>query len=390
MNTGGYSVTGEEKPKRKLRGFSGIAFSLVSLAILTFIAVSLITGRGPDLSWFADLFSPRAHVEPVQEFHFDVGNDRMFADLDSALAAAGTVGIQVFDIGGSETLRDSFRMSVPAISSSNGRAIAYDIGGTAVRVFGGTQLFASVEAAGTVVSASINRNGWFCVNTQESGSQRGVATVYNDSAGAVYRVNLASGYILSSVLSSDNKSLAVLNLTDSGSRITLYNGLNKPDPDSAFELTGGLILDMRYLSGGDLLVVSTDSLIMIDRNGTSRTLFEYFDKRLGGYALDENVVFLHLLDFGVGYSGRLVTLDKAGNTLGEIVTDRELLSMSFGGGYLAVLQNDGVMFYNANLEDFPSSGEQIATAGASQVLALGNGSALVAGDHSAVVINRGD
>ena len=383
-------MTGEDKPKRKWRGLSGIVFSLVSLAALTFIAISLITGRGLNLSWLTGLFSPHVHVEPAQEFNFDVGRNRVFADLGDSLAAAGTVGIQVFDVGGSETLREPFRMSVPAINSSNGRAIAFDISGTAVRVFDETRVIASVEAAGAVVSASINRNGWFCVNTQETGGLRGVATVYNDSGRAVYRVNLASGYILSSVLSPDNRSLAVLNLTDGGSRITLYNGLSKPDPDSAFDLTGELILDMRFLSGGDLLVVSENSLIVIDKNGKSRIQYEYFDKRLGGYVLDDDLIFLHLLDFGVGYSGRLVSIDKEGTLLGEIETDRELVSMSFGGGYLAVLRNDGLMFYSAALEEFPPSSEHTAMAGASLVLALDSGAALAAGDHLAVVINRED
>jgi len=381
-------MTGDEKPKKKWRGLLGIAFSAVSLVVLTFTAITLITGRNLDFSWFTGLFSPNVYVEPAQEFYFDVGRDRMFADLGDSIAAAGTVGIQVLDVGGNETLRDPFRMSAPAISAVNGRAIAFDIGGTAVRVFNKMRIEASFEAAGSVVSASINRNGWFCVNTQEGGGLRGVATVYNNTADAVYRVNLASGYVLSSVLSPDSRSLAVLNLTDRGSRITLYHGLNKQDPDSAFDLSGGLILDMRFLPGGDLLVVSTDSLIVIDRDGASRTLYEYFDKRLSGYSLNEGIIVLHLLDFGVGYSGRLVTLDEDGNLVGEIVTDRELISMSFGGGYLAVLRNDGLVFYDAELKESHPSGESITTAGASRVLALESGAALAAGDHSAVVINR--
>ena len=379
-------MSGEKKPKKRLRRLVGIAFSMASLAVLTYIAITLISGRSLDVSWFTGLFSPRTAVEAAGEFNFDVGRDRVFADMGVAVAAAGTLGVQVLDAGGNETLREAFRMSRPALSEENGRAIAFDIGGAAVRVFNGKQVIASLEASGTVVSASINRNGWFCVCAQEGAALRGVATVYNDRGSPVYKVNLASGYAFSAVLSPDNKNLAVLNLTEDGSRITLYQGLNKQDPDSAFNLNGGLILDMRYLSNGSLLAVSTSSLYILDRTGASSLLYEYFDKRLGGYAFDDGYLALHLLDYGVGYSGRLVMLDEKGQTAAELATGREFISISFGGGYLAALRSDGLMFYDKELQGFPPLGEPPAMAGVNNVLALGGGAALLTGENSAVVV----
>ena len=379
-------MSGNEKPKKRWRRLAGIAFSLVSLAVLTYITITLISGRSLDMSWLTGIFTPRAAVEEVGEYHFDVGRDRVFANLGDAVAAAGTLGVQVLDAGGHETLREAFRMSRPALSEENGRAIAFDIGGTAVRVFNGKQVIASIEASGTVVSASINRNGWFCVSAQEGAALRGVATVYNDRGSPVYKVNLASGYALSAVLSPDNKNLAVLNLTEDGSRITLYQGLNKQDPDSAFNLNGGLILDMRYLSNGSLLAVSTHSLYILDRTGASSLLYEYFDKRLGGYAFDEGYLALHLLDYGVGYSGRLVMLDEKGLAVGELATDREFISISFGGGYLAALRSDGIMFYDKMFQEFPPLGEPPVMAGVNSILALGGGAALLTGENSAIVV----
>jgi len=378
-------MTGEEKPKRKKRRALGIAFSLVSFSVLTYIAIALIFGRSPDFSWFTGLFSPRAPVVIADEYHFDVGRDRVFADLGGPITAAGTLGIQVLDPGGSESLRDTFRMSVPAISATEGRAIAYDIGGTAVRVFNASGIIASFDASGDVVSASINKNGWFCVSTQEGGGYRGVVTVYNDSGNPVFRAFLSSGYVLSAVLSPDNRSLAILNLTDGGSRITFYHGLNKDIPDNTFDLHGELIIDILYLANGNMLAVSTNSLIIVDKDGASRELFEYFDKRLGGYGFDDGFISLNLLDYGVGYRGRLVTVDKDGNLLGEYPTDREIISMSCGRGLLAVLRNDGLMVFDYGLESVPLSGDDAPIAGAGRVLVLDSGVILAAGDHSAIV-----
>ena len=379
-------MSSDKKPKKRLRRLIGIVFSLVSLAALTYIAVTLISGRSLDMSWLGGIFSPRAQVEAVDEYHFEVGRDRVFAALGDSVAAAGTLGVQVIDVGGNETLREAFRMSRPALREENGRAVAFDIGGTAVRVFSGRQIISSIEAGGQIVSASINKNGWFCVCTQEGGALRGVATVYNDSGTAVYRVSLASGYALSAALSPDNKNLAVLNLTDEGSRITIYQGLSKQEPDSAFNLNGGLILEMRYLSNGSLLAVSSDALVVLDKSGASSIFYEYFDKRLGGYAFDGGYIALHLLDYGVGYGGRLVTLDEKGRQVGELATDRELVSISFGKGRLAVLRNDGLAFYDPELLELLPLGDYAPPVGANAILALGNGAALVTGENSAIVV----
>ena len=377
-------MSGNERPRSKWRRLIRIVCSLVSLAVLTYIAVSLISGRGLGLSWFPDLFSTREPIEMADEYDFDVGRGRVFADLGGSLAAAGTLGVQVLDAGGGETLRDPFRMVCPAIDARNGLAIAFDIGGTDVRAFSKSDIIASVTADSAIISASINRNGWFCVCTQEGGGFKGAATVYNNKGGEVYKVRMASGYVLSAALSPDNKSLSVLNLTDGGSRVTFYN-LNSENPDNSFDLPGGLIIDILYLSSGDLLVVSTDALISIDKHWEGRTLYEFSGRILSKYTLADDFSAIHLLDYGVGYRGLLVTLGEGGNLLGELTTDREVISMSAGGGYLTILQNDGLVFFNSRLEELPHLENPGSTIGAAQVLSLDNGAALAAGDHSAVV-----
>ena len=209
-------------------------------------------------------------------------------------------------------------------------------------------------------------------------------TVYDSSGSVVYRVNLATGYVLSAMLAPDNRSVAILNLTDIGSRITFYN-LNSVEVARVFDLPDRLILDMRYLAGGALLAISTDSLFVVDRNGIAEELYEFGGRRPGSFALDGGFISLYLLDHSIGHMGRLVTLDEAGGILGEVETDREIIFLSSGDGYLAALRNDGIVFFNTELEELPASGESASAAGATRVLVLDNGFALAAGDHSAVI-----
>jgi len=359
---------------------------LVSLAIFAIVAVSLI--QGP--AWIINLFTPQYSEISVDEFNFDVGRSRIFTKMDTSVAAAGTLGISVHDFGGRETLRDSFRMVQPAINSNGNRSIAFDIGGSAVRVFSETQILSSIEAYGSVVSATINQNGWFCIVTQESAGIRGAVTVYNNAGHEVYRVNLGTGFALSAVLSPNNTSLAILNFSEAGSKINFYHGIDedKSEPDFIFDIYGGLIIDIIYLSNGDLLVVSTDSLFVIDNSGNATMLYSFLGERLGGFTHHDNFVALHLYNYGIGLQGRLVTLHTNGRILGELAIDREILSMSSVNNFLVILLSEGVTFFNRELEAFSASDDSLSAAGASRVLAISSDVVLATNDNTAVVIHR--
>jgi len=386
-------MDGEEEPVKKKRRLLGIVFSFLSLAVFTLIAISLISGRGLPLSRLVGFLSPDVPGGMSDEFFFNVGRNRAFAELASgSLAAAGTLGIQVLDSDGSELLRDPYRMSSPALVAESGKAIAFDIGGSAVRVFNKSEIIASIESRGAIVSASINQNGWFCVCSQDGGGFGGSVTVYNSRGGSVFRFDSGvadSGYILSAVLSPDNRSMAVLTLAGNGSKVTIFS-LDEESSVWTTELSDVLALDIRVLPSGNILVISTQSLFTIDINGEVQELYEFSDRRLVAYLLDGGFITLHLLDYGVGYNGRLITLGADGTLLGQFVTDREIVSMSSGGGYLAVLRSDGAVFFSAELSELHPSDESLSAAGAIRILALDRGAALAAGDHSAVVIGISD
>ena len=383
-------MSGDDKPKKKMRRLLSVIISGVVLVVTVAIVLSVIPGTRQGISRVFGIFSANATVDIADEFIFDVGRDREFAHADGSIAAVGSLGVQVLNASGRETLRDSFRMSRPAIVEAGGNFLAFDVGGTAVRVFNDSHVLTSIESDGEIVSASINQNGWFCVIKQEHEGFRGAVTVYNGIGMAVYRVSLQSGYIISAMLSPDNRNLAILNLTPSGSRITFYNGIdaNKDEPDHIFDLPGGLIIDINYISNMDVLAISTNSLYLVGGSGGSNIITSYSDKRLGGYTINDNFIALHLYDYGIGYSGRLMTLLFDGTILGEIELDHEIISMTSYRDSLTILRNDGFAFFNDHLDEFPVSGDTISAAAASHVLALGEGLALAASDHSAVLIRR--
>lgn len=375
---------GDDTPEDIRRELFKIAASLLFLAVLSYVMATLIMGYPPG---FPNLFGERTVVADAGEFYFDVGRRRVFADMGGHIAAAGTLGIQIFDAKGVETLRDAMRMDDPAIRAQSGRAIVFDIGGSAVRVFDSGQILAAFDTENRLVSASINRNGWFCVSEQDSGGYKSAVLVYNEEGRNVYKVSVASGYVLSAELSRDNRYLAILTVSSDGGMVIFYS-LSGEEAIGTYLLPDALILDIRFTSRGDVLAVTQRELLRIDRDGDASALYDYGGARLGGYVLDGGVVALHLLDYGVGYRGKLVTLSTDGRLLREYTSDKEIVAMSSGSDELAVLRSDGPVVYGAGGNETPLQGQSSATTGLSGIVALGGGTVLAAGENAALIFTQ--
>jgi len=374
----------KEKKRRWLR----YVIVLAVLVVLTLIVAFII--RGVSSGTFA-IFPRRSPVFTVDELSFDIGRNRVFAKSGGAVAAAGTFGIQVLNADGEETLRDTFRMFNPAITEQSGTFLAFDIGGTEVRVFTSNQLIHEIETTGQIVSATINQNGWFTVVTQEPGAFRGTIQVYNNQGSIVYRVDLGSGFPVTAIISENNNNLAILNLADAGSRITFYRGIDEDngEPYYQFQLREVVIFDIRFTRAGEIVAISTDSVLHIDDTGEGTEIFNFRGRRLGSFAHGEGFIALNLYDYGVGYTGQIVTVNiDDGTIMGEHRVHREIVSMSFGYGQLAVLQSSGITFFNKNMEEYLFSEESPFAVALNRILMLGENLALATNDSSALLVRR--
>ena len=377
---GKYAVPGK-RFKKKRPALRALLF-ILTVALLFYIGIAQVLGRAPGLEW---LFTVTVPYIEAEEYHFDVGRNRVFADMRGSVAAAGSMGVQVFDAQGYETLSELLRLSFPAISSNNGRAIVFDIGGTAVRVFSGSEILAEINTAGSIVSASINRNGWFAVTTQEGLAVRGVVTVYDNSGREVFRFYSTDGYVLSAQVSPDNRYMAVLRLTEIGSQLVFYN-LNITDPIRTFDFPGEILLEIRYSDNRNIVAVSTQAILSVEPEGSISEIFGFDGSRLGSYFIGDDMFVIHLLYFGVGYSGSLKAINADGRVLGSTLTQRDVVNISYSDGTIAVLWGDGPAFYTVDFDEIPHFDAAIPFAGVDYLLALGNGVALAASDHSAVVV----
>ncbi len=372
----------KNKPRRKGR-VGRLVASLVLLGVLTAAAVYLVS-TGGDLSadGFRRFFAGDNGAPGATAFSFDAGLDPVFASLDGGLAVGSAGGLQYYDRFAQLVYDETFELSVPAVCVGGNMGAVYDIGGTTLKLFNKNGITSHIITSGKIISASLSDKGWLAVCSEEDGGYKGQVSVYNQKGVSAYEWHSAKGYVVSAAVSPDSKSLAVLTLTEDGSRIVFFS-LSSPDELSSCTLPGRLGLEIDYPETDGALVVGTKALTRVQSDGTYMDLYDYNGRYLSGYSLGgDGFVLLALDDYLVGDVGRLVTVGLSGGVLGTVETDKGILSVSASGAAAAVLSTDELTFYSSTLSTMTSFND---TAGSQVTLLRRDGSAFCIKAHSAAV-----
>lgn len=373
---------------RKKHRFLKILLSIVVLAVLSLFAVVLVNGNGTlSLDGIKRLLGSSGGETTAIGFSFDSGFNNVFADMNGGFVVASTVGVQVFDGAGSKTYTEIYGMADPAVAAGGKICAAYDLGGKALKVFDAAGILGSMETDRDIISAALSPGGYLALCTEESGGYKASVSVYKSGAYTyskpVFQWYSGQGYILSAALTPDDKRLAVLTLTGSGSRIVFFS-LDSTDEKGSCTLDGRLALDIRLTGDGRVLAVCKDALVAVTSDGASEVLADYSDKYLTGWSAGDSFTALVLSDYMVGDQGRIVTADDEGKTLGTIETQRKIISVSACGDHLAVLYGDGFAVYDKNLNECANDDN---TAGTLGTIMRSDGTALLISPHSASVFD---
>ena len=370
------------------RPFLKILASVAALAALSLAAVVLITGKGQlSLDGVKRFFGGAGGEPKTAGFSYESGFNNVFADLNGGFAVASTVGVQVFDSGGNKKYTEIFEMSNPALISSGKLGAVYDLGGKSLKVFDTSGILGSLKTDGGIIAAALGRNGSLAVCKQESGGYKASVSFYR---GGAYQFDKkppfqwfsGDGYILSAALSPDEKRLAVLTLTGTGSRIVFFS-LDSTTEKGSATLAGRLALDIRFTEDGRVMAVCKDALVAVSATGSNQVVTEYADKYLAAYSTGgAGFTAIALSNYMVGDLGKLVTASDEGKMIGTLETRRRIVSVSALGAYVAVLYGDGFSVYDRNLKECAHDDDTAGTLGA---IMRSDGSALLVTPHSASV-----
>lgn len=318
--------------------------ALIAAGFLAFIYRDYLTEDG-----LRSIFS---RDEPAassgEPFTYENGSNQTFALAGDGLAVASGSGIQLLDQNGAEVFSQVTSMESPAVSASRALALFYDVGGELCIAAGFDGEGRDVDAGKGIISASVNASGYFTVISEESGS-RGLVHVYDSQCRELYRWYAGTGWPVKALVSPDNRRLAVLCVTDSGSAIVLFR-LDSEAEQARIEYPGKLLFDMCFMSGERLCAIGEDMACFVGTDGAEVSRYDFAGQYLIAYDFGgSGFAALYVSPYRTG-GGTLLTFDADGNTLGSVEPEGEIRSLSAAGRQLLTVTAGGLSLYSQSLE----------------------------------------
>ena len=319
-------------------------------------------------------------------YRYEPSASNRFALLGESLVVLSDTNVSLIGANGLEIWSTSVRMSAPALYAANGRAVAYDVGGTELHLLDASGELLALENGEDepFLSARLNRNGWLTV---VSGERRGknLVQVYNASQKLTFAYYASTRFVLDAVATDDNGRLAMLALgQEDGAFVSdlLFYRLNEEEREADCLLPDALALEIAQ-KASSLTVVADTCVLSVRTGGELRARYEYEGDHLREYDCGgDGFTALVLNRYASGSVGRLVTVDANGEELGSLDVREEILGLSAAGHYLAVLYADRLVVYHPSLQPYASL---TGTDGLQDILMGTDGSVLMLGASSATL-----
>jgi len=346
-----------EKPKKsrghgfRLKGWDLKRVGLVLLLVLLIVlAIALITNR--DRMTIGHLnraiqYSRLGSPGHAAEFRFANLGSNTFATLGDGIAVASAGGLRFYDRAGTLVYTRPFEMGEPVIQTAGNHVLAYDLGGFSFQ--SGNRNEALVHIAqwdDRIIHASINENGWITVSAEQIGYLGRVVVL--DSQGNVrWRMRVGSGHVIGAVLANDNRTVAILTMTEQGSRI-FWHSIGVEGTDVAvydYLHEGEIFFDIWTTSNsGNVGIISSNMVLYLTSRGVVESEYHFRDRYLRAFDIADGCVALYLSTSQIGPGGELVILDPGGREQ-VIEVSGNLVDLSLQSRYLAALFADELLIY---------------------------------------------
>lgn len=355
----------------------------VLLAVLAAVLLAVLAAAYLDLTNFDSLRRALSYNKNAAEenvYRYDNDRTNRFALLGDRVVVVSATRMAVLANDGTEIFSQEVRFDEPALAVGGRTAAVYDVGGTALYILGEKGLVRdlSAETDSGVVCARLNSSDMLALVTEKSGYKSSLS-VYTSLYERAFTFNSSNRYLLDACVERDGKHIAVAAAgAEDGAfacRVVRY----ALDQETALsECTAGdaLVYELGSL-GGTLVAVMDDRFVAFSDDGSLAGSYSYAYPHLRGYTLGgTDFGALVLSRYRSGSAGRLVTVGAAGNLLASLDTQREVLSLSAAGKYLAVLYADELVIYTSDLTGYATITD---TQYAREVLMRADGSAVLLG-----------
>lgn len=346
--------TEEEKRLRKelriSRKDSIGALITFAAAMILFAATMVIWSYQDSFNTDDLILSTITAAVAEDEYVFDAGSGQVFASTGQGLAVANSTGFELLDSAGSVAASKLLQMTSPTIAACDSFAIFYDLGGTNIAAadFEGNLREMSVE--GDILSVTISSGGYTAVTTECTG-YRALVTVYDAEFSPVYQWYSSSAWVISACVSPDNRNLAVLSYTASGSEVRLFS-LSETEQKAAFSVSDKVLLDVHWFSSERLCAYTSGQVFFFDSSGHWFDTYSFADQYLIACATGgDGFITFALSPYLAGTTAVLVSLDSLGKVLGTADIQSEIISLTADSTEILTLCADGAILYSSSLAE---------------------------------------
>ena len=308
--------------------------------------------------------------------------DGCYASLGGSLIQATARRILMLGEDGTARYNADVKFNRSALVSNGRVAAVYDIGGTDIHVLDDRGLVRRLTAEGEILVCSINDKGSLAVTINKSGYKAAVV-VYNEKGEKVFAFHSSDRFLMTAAVSRDNRQMAAVTLGQSEgdfSSSVVFYALDSTEPLANCRLTESAVYDLAMV-GKRWCAVGEDGLHFLTTGGEKAAFYDFEGTYLRRCSLEGDGFAAVLLGrYKSGVQTQLATVDEEGTQLAILDMDKEVLSLSAAGKYVAVLYSDELVIYDRNLEICARLEDMRS---AKQVLMRADGSAVLVGSDAA-------
>ncbi len=381
----------EKKGRRKHSRFARNVrrfFALLVTVALVVVAV-FVVNHSDELNanslrrWLSSRSASAAANQQADSYSFHGDIDSSVALVDRNLLVCSSTELQIYQRNGDTALTQSVNMQKPVIQTSGKYAVVYDAGGTELYLIYRNEIQQTLTAkeGQEILSASVNSNGYITV-VQKATGYKASTTVYDSSLKALVTENISSSFTMNSVLSPDNKTLAMVSIGEDASgfnSVIVFYDVSDGQEKGRCALGSDVVLAMNWNNSGLWCIGGYGTYLV--QNYALATSYVDSTQYLKNFSLGGSGYAALLFNKYQGSSTGSLTVLNAGGTELSVGINEEVLSVSAAGEYIGVLTANALTIYLA--DDLSVYAEKENSIGAHRVIMQSDGSALIVSTSAA-------
>ncbi len=343
------------------------AVVVVLAAVLALLAFTFRDGISEQIA------KMNAGPEAEEPWSFELGASQVFAAAGNGLATASTTGLQLIDNKGYTVVRHVVSLETPAVAACSHFAVAYDIGGTALRLAYFDGEVKELDAKDPIISVSVSEDGHLAVVTERTG-YKGLVTVYDPEQEPVYEWYSGEGYPIGARVSPDGKRMAVITAAGEGGYVRVFSLASEKELGT-FQAPNELLFDLCWIGSDQICAISEQRLVFVDHAGRLEGEYAFDGMYITNYSFGgDGFVALGLSKYLSGSASVVLTVGAGGDVLGQKTPDTELKWLCAAGRNVLALYGDRAELYSRTMG---RQGYEEEVRGAKMALLRANGDAVL-------------